>query len=116
MCIRDRDYTEVATISETQQPVQQVAPLTPVAAVQPTVAPDVEYIAADSTPYQAVVPTQGYESQEDLRVRLAAIAKQTGVMQAAPGTEQGKTGWYIDVDGHLSSWTVGADGSWTKMQ
>ena len=111
-----KDYTEVATISETQQPVQEVTPVAPVVAAQPIVAPDVENIAANSTPYQAVVPTQGYESQEDLRVRLAAIAKQTGVMQAAPGTEQGKTGWYIDVDGHLSSWTVGADGSWTKMQ
>ena len=54
------------------------------------------------------------DSPEDIRSKLAAEAKKTGVMQAAPGTEQGKTGWYVDSTGELSSWIVGEDGSWTK--
>ncbi len=107
-----KDYQDVVEIRENAQPIPQVAPVAPVVVV----APDVESIAPDSTPYQAVVPTQGYESQEDLRARLAKTAKETGVMQAAPGTEQGKTGWYIDVDGQLSSWRVDPDGSWNKIQ
>ena len=55
------------------------------------------------------------ESKEDLRAKLAAEAKRTGVMQAAPGTEQGKTGWYIDSDGQLTSWLVSESGEWTRM-
>ena len=55
------------------------------------------------------------ESKEDLRARLAAEAKKTGVMQAAPGTEQGKTGWYIDSNGDLTSWLVSESGEWTRM-
>ena len=55
------------------------------------------------------------ESGEDLRARLAAEAKRTGVMQAAPGTEQGKTGWYIDSDGQLTSWLVSESGEWTRV-
>ena len=55
------------------------------------------------------------ESKEDLRARLAAEATRTGVMQAAPGTEQGKTGWYIDSDGQLTSWLVSESGDWTRM-
>ena len=58
---------------------------------------------------------QPSESKEDLRARLAAEAKRTGVMQAAPGTEQGKTGWYIDSDGQLTSWLVSESGEWTRM-
>ena len=50
-----------------------------------------------------------------MRARLAAEAKRTGVMQAAPGTEQGKTGWYIDSDGQLTSWLVSESGEWTRM-
>ncbi len=55
------------------------------------------------------------ESKEDLRARLAGEAKRTGVMQAAPGTEQGKTGWYIDSDGQLTSWLVSESGEWTRV-
>ena len=58
---------------------------------------------------------QPSESKEDLRARLAAEAKRTGVMQAAPGTEQGQTGWYIDSDGQLTSWLVSESGEWTRM-
>ncbi len=60
-------------------------------------------------------PEAAKESKEDLRAKLAAEAKRTGVMQAAPGTEQGKTGWYIDSDGQLTSWLVSASGEWTRM-
>ena len=55
------------------------------------------------------------ESNEDLRSRLAAQAKKTGVMQAAPGTEQGKTGWYVDSTGELTSWLVSESGEWTRV-
>ena len=55
------------------------------------------------------------ENTEDLRARLAEKAKQTGVMQAAPGTEQGKTGWYIDSDGQLTSWLVSESDEWTRV-
>ena len=55
------------------------------------------------------------ESTEELRARLAAKAKETGVMQAAPGTDQGKTGWYIDSSGELTSWLVSEDGEWTRV-
>ena len=47
--------------------------------------------------------------------KLAERAKKTGVMQAAPGTEQGKTGWYIDSSGELTSWLVSDDGTWTRI-
>lgn len=60
-------------------------------------------------------PKEEEEPVEDLRTRLAAEAKRTGVMQAAPGTEQGKTGWYIDSSGELTSWLVSESGEWTRM-
>lgn len=55
------------------------------------------------------------ESAEDLRTKLAAEARKTGVMQAAPGTEQGKTGWYVDSTGQLTSWLVSEEGEWTRV-
>ena len=55
------------------------------------------------------------ESAEDLRTKLAAKARKTGVMQAAPGTEQGKTGWYVDSTGQLTSWLVSEEGEWTRV-
>ena len=54
-------------------------------------------------------------NSQDERERLAQEAKRTGVMQAAPGTEQGKTGWYIDSSGELTSWLVSETGEWTRM-
>jgi hypothetical protein len=59
--------------------------------------------------------TEVTESAEDLRTKLAAEARRTGVMQAAPGTEQGKTGWYIDSTGQLTSWLVSEEGEWTRV-
>ena len=55
------------------------------------------------------------ESSEQIRARLAEEAKRTGVMQAAPGTEQGKTGWYIDTSGELTSWQVTESGEWIRL-
>ena len=37
-------------------------------------------------------------------------------MQAAPGTQQGETGWYVDASTELQYWNVGPDGSWTRVQ
>ena len=67
------------------------------------------------TPIERKEEVKVEESKEELRARLAEEAKRTGVMQAAPGTEQGKTGWYIDSDGQLTSWLVSESGEWTRM-
>ena len=81
---------------------------------QPTLQSAMVSSAAD--PYQSMTPTQGYESPEDIRKRLTLVAQQTGIMQAAPGTIQGKTGWYVDAKGVLSAWKVDANGNWGKIQ
>ena len=47
--------------------------------------------------------------------QLAAQAANLGVMQAVPGTEQGSSGWYVDVSEEIQYWNVGADGSWTRV-
>ena len=54
--------------------------------------------------------------EEALRQELATKAGQVGVMQAAPGTQQGETGWYVDASTELQYWNVGPDGSWTRVQ
>ena len=51
---------------------------------------------------------------DELRASLAQQAKEVGVMQAAPGTEQGSSGWYVDISSEVQYWNVGADGSWTR--
>ena len=51
---------------------------------------------------------------DELRATLAQQAAEIGVMQAAPGTEQGSSGWYVDVSSEVQYWNVGADGSWTR--
>ena len=62
-------------------------------------------------------PTNVAPSLEDaLRQDLATKAGQVGVMQAAPGTQQGETGWYVDASTELQYWNVGLDGSWTRVQ
>ena len=83
-----------------------------------TVPDEIENVPAEvsSEPSSTeTAPETTSESKEDLRARLAAEAKRTGIMQAAPGTEQGKTGWYIDSDGQLTSWLVSESGEWTRM-
>ena len=59
-----------------------------------------------------VAPSLG----DALRQDLATKAGQVGVMQAAPGTQQGETGWYVDASTELQYWNVGLDGSWTRVQ
>ena len=54
--------------------------------------------------------------EDALRQELATKAGQVGVMQAAPGTQQGETGWYVDASTELQYWNVGPDGSWTRVQ
>ena len=51
---------------------------------------------------------------DELRATLALQAAEVGVMQAAPGTEQGSSGWYVDVSSEVQYWNVSADGSWTR--
>ena len=55
------------------------------------------------------------ESSDAMQKILAEEAKRTGIMQAAPGTEQGKTGWYVDTNSELTSWQVSPSGEWTKL-
>ena len=55
------------------------------------------------------------ELSEELRASLAAKASEVGVMQAAPGTSQGESGWYVDVSSEIQYWDVGTDGSWTRV-
>ena len=54
--------------------------------------------------------------EDALRQELAVKATQIGVMQAAPGTNQGETGWYVDASTELQQWNVGHDGSWSRLQ
>jgi len=65
-------------------------------------------------PVVEVAPQQE-ETPEQMRERLAEEAKKTGIMQAAPGTVQGETGWYIDTSGELTSWQVSESGEWTRL-
>ncbi|HII57859.1 MAG TPA: hypothetical protein HA328_02830, partial [Candidatus Poseidoniaceae archaeon] len=51
---------------------------------------------------------------EQERTRLATEAGKLGVMQAINQTEQGASGWYVDVSGEIQYWNVGADGSWSR--
>ena len=56
------------------------------------------------------------ELASEIRQELATKAGQVGVMQAAPGTNQGETGWYVDASTELQYWNVGSDGSWSRVQ
>ncbi|MBT60981.1 MAG: hypothetical protein CMA63_05455 [Euryarchaeota archaeon] len=60
-------------------------------------------------------PISNEELTEEMYEELAAKAAEVGVMQAAPGTVQGESGWYVDVDREIQYWNVGEDGSWTKL-
>ncbi len=53
---------------------------------------------------------------DDERNTLAGKAAEVGVMQAITGTEQGSSGWYVDVSGEIQYWNVGDDGSWTRVE
>ncbi len=47
--------------------------------------------------------------------KLAAQAASLGVMQAVPGTEQGSSGWYVDISEEVQYWNVSPDGSWVRI-
>jgi hypothetical protein len=48
--------------------------------------------------------------------RLASEASKQGVMQAVSSSEQGASGWYVDVSEEIQYWDVGTDGSWTRVE
>jgi hypothetical protein len=68
------------------------------------------------TPQPKVSTDAAPEIGDSLREELAVKATQIGVMQAAPGTNQGETGWYVDASTELQQWDVGSDGSWSRLQ
>lgn len=81
---------------------------------------DNESLDGDSTEPVEEAPAQKLHNEPDLtaelRQELATKAGQVGVMQAAPGTSQGETGWYVDASTELQYWNVGSDGSWSRVQ
>ena len=78
-------------------------------AVEVDVGAPEETTVVDSTNVQPQI-------EDAIRQELATKAGQVGVMQAAPGTQQGDTGWYVDASTELQYWNVGPDGSWTRVQ
>ncbi len=79
-----------------------------------------ESVAPAEVESKSVSPQVSVESapviEDTLRGELAVKATQIGVMQAAPGTNQGETGWYVDASTELQQWNVGFDGSWSRLQ
>ena len=59
--------------------------------------------------------TDGDWIDKAMKTELAAAAAEVGVMQAAPGTEQGSTGWYVDVSEEVQYWDVADDGTWNRV-
>jgi hypothetical protein len=59
--------------------------------------------------------TNGDWIDKAMKTELAAAAAEVGVMQAAPGTEQGSTGWYVDVSEEVQYWDVADDGTWNRV-
>jgi len=59
--------------------------------------------------------TNGDWIDNAMKTELAAAAAEVGVMQAAPGTEQGSTGWYVDVSEEVQYWDVTDDGTWNRV-
>ena len=37
------------------------------------------------------------------------------MMQTNQSSQQGSSGWYVDVGGEIRYWNVGADGSWNRV-
>ena len=52
-------------------------------------------------------------SEEPVHDRPAEV-RESGVMKAMDGTEQGSTGWYLDAEGRPSYWNVDAAGNWER--
>lgn len=53
---------------------------------------------------------------DEERASLAAQAAAVGVMQAASNTQQGSSGWYVDVNSEAQYWNVSDDGAWTRVE
>ena len=74
----------------------------------------------DASSGESLNPTPSPDTMIDLspelKTSLAAQAAEIGVMQAAPGSVQGESGWYVDVSEAIQFWNVGPDGSWTKVK
>ncbi len=83
----------------------------------PAPSPPVETPVA-SQPQQKANHIAGPRPDLEITVRddLARKAVEVGVMQAAPGTEQGSTGWYVNTKSGLEAWEVTADGAWNKLE
>jgi len=69
----------------------------------------------DSSDSVSEQQTNGDWIDQAMKTELAAAAAEVGVMQAAPGTEQGSTGWYVDVSEEVQYWDVADDGSWNRV-
>ncbi|MBT5285535.1 MAG: hypothetical protein HOL29_06180 [Euryarchaeota archaeon] len=67
--------------------------------------------AEDNTP----LPERHGLSPEGI-AQLAKEAGAVGVMQATPSTEQGQTGWYVDVSEELQYWEVTPEGEWIRHE
>lgn len=66
-------------------------------------------------PVQNTQPALNKPTLESAEItRLATEAGRLGVMQAIVSSQQGASGWYVDVSGDIQYWNVGADGSWTR--
>ena len=70
--------------------------------------------AITNQPQQQPAKPSGPVISDQERTRLATEAGKLGVMQAINQTEQGASGWYVDVSGEIQYWNVGADGSWSR--
>ena len=93
----DDEYDEVDESSSAETPPQPVN--------NPVVEP----------PVQNTQPALNKPTLDSAEItRLATEAGRLGVMQAIVSSQQGASGWYVDVSGDIQYWNVGADGSWTR--
>ena len=69
--------------------------------------PEAEVPVSDKAEEPAVVPAQPVPDRP-------ADVRESGVMKAMDGTEQGSTGWYLDAEGRPSYWNVDAAGNWER--
>ena len=55
------------------------------------------------------------DSGENQNNLADSFAENNGVMLAAEGTTQGKSGWYHDRQGNLVYWNIDVDGNWKRI-
>ena len=101
----DDDYDEDDYFDDEEEEVESVeAPKQP-AAPKNIPAPTQPVASANTRPTLAPADV----------TRLATEAGRLGVMQAIDSSQQGSSGWYVDVSGDIQYWNVGADGSWNRV-